>query len=141
MILSDPRFQTEIKLTISFHDVDPTGMVWHGNYFRYMEIAREQLLNQFNYSYREMKESGYLWPIVDAKIKYRSPLLYEQRVRVRAAIEEYENRLRIGYQFFDDASGRKTSSAYTIQVAVETKTNELCFVSPAILFERMGITP
>ena len=139
MTLSDPKFQTEIKLIVSFHEVDPTGMVWHGNYFRYMEIAREQLLRELNYSYREMLASGYLWPIVDAKIKYRSPLRYEQRVRVRAAIEEYENRLRIGYQFFDDASGRKTSSAYTIQVAVETKTNELCFVSPAILFERMGI--
>ena len=66
------------------------GVVWHGNYFRYFEIAREALLNQFDYGYRQMKTSGYLWPVVDARVKYRNPLTFEQRIRVRARIEEFE---------------------------------------------------
>ena len=97
-MLNDPRFTAEVELTIPFHDVDMMGVAWHGNYFRYFEVAREALLNQFNYGYRQMKESGYLWPVVDARVKYRHALTFEQRIRVRAHIEEFENRLRIGYQ-------------------------------------------
>ena len=130
-----------ITLRIPFNDVDPMQVVWHGNYFRYFEIAREALLNQFNYGYRQMKESGYLWPVVDTRVKYRDVLTFEQRFRVRARIEEYENRLRIGYEIFAADSGKRTTTGYTIQVAVEEKSREMSFVSPDILFERMGVKP
>lgn len=140
-MLKDPCFTTEIELTIPFHDVDMMGVVWHGNYFRYFEIAREALLNQFNYGYRQMKASGYVWPVVDTRVKYRDTLTFEQRIRVRATLEEYENRLRIAYQIFDAASGKRTTTGYTIQVAVEEKSCEMCFVCPDILFERMGVLP
>jgi acyl-CoA thioester hydrolase len=140
-VLNDPRFTAEVELTVPFHDVDMMGVVWHGNYFRYFEIAREALLNQFNYGYRQMKESGYLWPVVDTRVKYRDVLTFEQRFRVRARLEEYENRLRIGYEIVDAASGKRTTTGYTIQVAVEEKSREMSFVSPDILFERMGVTP
>ncbi len=106
------------------------GVVWHGNYFRYFEIAREALLNQFDYGYRQMKASGYVWPVVDTRVKYRDAVTFEQRIRVRAHVEEYENRLRIAYQIFDAQTGKRTTTGYTIQVAVEEATREMCFVSP-----------
>jgi len=117
------------------------GVVWHGNYFRYFEIAREALLNQFNYGYRQMKESGYVWPVVDTRVKYRDVLTFEQAFRVQATLVEYENRLKINYAIFDAESGKRTTTGYTIQVAVEEESKALCFVSPDILFERMGVTP
>jgi len=140
-VLDDPRFTAEVELTVPFHDVDMMGVVWHGNYFRYFEIAREALLNQFDYGYRQMKASGYLWPVVDTRVKYRDVLTFEQRFCVRARIEEFENRLKIAYEIFDAASGKRATSGYTIQVAVEEASREMCFVSPAILFERMGVAP
>ncbi|MDX7990550.1 acyl-CoA thioesterase [Xenorhabdus littoralis] len=140
-MLTDPRFTAEVELTVPFHDADPMGVVWHGNYFRYFEIAREALMNQLNYGYSEMRESGYVWPVVDARIKYRSSVLFEQKIRVRATIEEFENRLKIAYQVFNAASGQKTTMGYTIQVAVSEKTQEMSFVSPDVLFECMGVKP
>ncbi|MBV8042773.1 thioesterase family protein [Pluralibacter sp.] len=140
-MLNDPRFATEVELTIPFHDVDMMGVVWHGNYFRYFEIAREALLNQFNYGYRQMRDSGYVWPVVDTRVKYRDVVTFEQRIRVRAHIDEFENRLRIVYQIFDAQTGKRTTTGYTVQVAVDIASKEMCFVSPDILFERMGVTP
>jgi acyl-CoA thioester hydrolase len=140
-VLTDPRFTAEVTLTVPFHDVDMMGVVWHGNYFRYFEIAREALLNQFNYGYRQMRDSGYVWPVVDTRVKYRDVLTFEQTFRVRATLVEYENRLKINYEIVDASSGKRTTTGYTIQVAVEAQSKELCFVSPAILFERMGVTP
>ncbi|MDW8846630.1 thioesterase family protein [Erwinia sp. MMLR14_017] len=138
-MLNDPRFSVEVEMSIPFHDVDAMGVVWHGNYFRYFEIAREALLRKFNYGYREMKASGYLWPVVDTRVKYRAVLTFEQTIRVRATLEEIENRLRIAYQIFDARSGKRLTTGYTIQVAVEESSQEMSFVSPPILFERLGV--
>ncbi|MTD25354.1 acyl-CoA thioesterase [Erwinia sorbitola] len=140
-MLNDARFSVEVELTVPFHDVDAMGVVWHGNYFRYFEIAREALLGKFNYGYREMKASGYVWPVVDTRVKYRGTLTFEQRIRVRATIEEVENRLRIAYQIFDAESGQRTTTGYTIQVAVAEGDKGISFVSPQILFDRLGVTP
>jgi acyl-CoA thioester hydrolase len=138
--LSDPRFSTRIEITVPFHDVDPMGVVWHGNYFRYLEVAREALLKQFDYGYREMEASGYVWPIVDVRLKYIAPVQFEQQIIVQAQLEEFENRLRIGYQVFDAHSGKRTTSGYTLQVAVHIASKEMCFVSPPVLLERMGVS-
>jgi Predicted thioesterase len=97
---NDPRLRTHVNLTVPFHDVDMMGVVWHGNYFRYLEIAREQLLRQFNYGYQQMRDSGYAWPVVDSRIKYRHPLTFEQAFTVQAQLEEYEHRLKIQYNIF-----------------------------------------
>lgn len=139
-MLNNPRFTVEVSIKVPFHDVDVMGVVWHGNYFRYFEVAREALLNQFDYGYRAMSESGFVWPVVDTRVKYRNTVKFEQQILVRATVLEYENRLKIGYEIVDAQSGKRTTSGYTIQVAVEAASGELCFVSPPILIERMGLS-
>ncbi|MEG3134457.1 acyl-CoA thioesterase [Rouxiella sp. T17] len=139
--LADPRFSIRVEMTVPFHDVDPMGVVWHGNYFRYLEVAREALLKQFDYGYRQMEASGYVWPIVDTRLKYSGPVTFEQQIIVQAELVEFENRLRINYQIFDAQSGKRTTSGFTLQVAVHIESKEMCFVSPPILFEKMGVKP
>jgi acyl-CoA thioester hydrolase len=60
---------------------------------------------------------------------------------LRAEIVEWEHRLKIDYLISDAASGRRVTRASTTQVAVEIATREMCFVSPPVLLERMGVAP
>jgi acyl-CoA thioester hydrolase len=136
--MSEHLHSIEVALTVSFHDCDPMGVVWHGNYFRFFELAREALLRSVDYSYQEMAASGYVWPVVDTRVKYRQPLRCEDRFTVSASITEYENRLRIDY-LIRNAHGQITTKAHTVQVAVEQVSQSLCFVSPDILLERLGV--
>jgi len=131
----------EIELSPAFHDCDPMQVVWHGNYFRYLELARCALLQRFDYDYPQMQASGWLWPVVDARIKYVRPLRYGQKLRVRAEIVEWENRLRLEYRIHDAGSGEKLASACTVQVAVDAASGEMQYVSPPVLWERLGVKP
>jgi len=137
MMKCDVAVSAEIELEIPFQDGDPMGVTWHGNYFRYLEAARCALLDKMAYGYQAMMESGYLWPIVDTRMKFMRPTVFQQRIRVVATLQEYENRLKIGYEISDIESGERVTKGYTIQVAVDKSTNELCFVSPPILFEKV----
>ncbi len=97
--------EARVDVDVPFQDCDPMGVTWHGNYFRYLESARAVLLANIGYDYREMMASGYLWPIVEAQIKYLKPTVFGQRLTVTARLEEYENRLRIAYTIVDHDSG------------------------------------
>lgn len=134
-----PDLSCEISLEPAFHDCDPMNVVWHGHYFKYLEIARCALLRRFDYDYPQMQASGWLWPVVDARIKYVRPLHYGQALRVRARIVEWENRLRIDYEILDGSSGERLTRAHTIQVAVDATTGELQYVCPPVLWQRLGV--
>lgn len=129
---------TELEMLIPFHDVDSMGITWHGNYLRYFEIARCQLLDEIQYGYREMQASGYSWPIVDLQVKYVQPSTFEQKIKVIASLVEWENRIKINYQVRDITTNQRLTKGYTIQAAVETETNELCFVTPDIFREKIA---
>jgi acyl-CoA thioester hydrolase len=128
----------EVIIDVPFFDVDAMQVVWHGHYVKYLEIARCELLRSFNYDYNEMSESGYMWPIVDMSIKYVGSALFARKINVRASLKEWENRLRIDYLITDIATGKKLTKATTTQVAIDMQTRQMCFESPAILFEKLG---
>jgi acyl-CoA thioester hydrolase len=131
--------EATIAITIPFHDVDSAGMVWHGHYAKYFEVARCELLESFNYGYDAMRVSGFMWPVIDMRVRYAQPIRFGQRIQVKATLREWENRLLIDYLVSDAASGRRLTKGSTSQVAVDMQTGEMCFVSPAVLFERLGL--
>jgi acyl-CoA thioester hydrolase len=127
----------EITIKAQFYDLDPMQVVWHGNYPRFLEEARCALLDKIGYNYPQMDDSGYLWPIVDMRLKYVRPIRFAQLVRVVASLAEFENRLRIEYRILDALSGEVLTKATTIQLAVEAASQELCLECPAALVERV----
>jgi acyl-CoA thioester hydrolase len=129
----------EIELVPAFYDLDPMDIVWHGNYVKYLEVARSALLAKFNYDYPAMRASGFAWPIVDLRLKYIRPALYGKPMLVRAEITEWEHRLRIDYLIRDASTKANMTKAHSIQVAIDMATQEMCFVSPAILLQRLGV--
>jgi acyl-CoA thioester hydrolase len=141
--MSNPpnRWFAETETSVQFFDLDPMEIVWHGHYAKYLEIVRAVLLDTIDYNYAAMKASGYVWPVIDMHLRYIAPAAYGQRLKLRAEIVEWENRLKIAYLITDAVTGRRLSRATTTQVAVEVATQEMCFVSPAVLFEKLGVSP
>lgn len=135
------RWYAETETQVQFFDLDPMEVVWHGHYVKYIEIARGALLDSIGYNYPEMRDSGYLWPVVDLQIRYVAPARFGARLKLRAEIVEWENRLKIEYLISEASSGKRLTRASTTQVAVEIATGEMCFASPAVLFERLKVTP
>lgn len=113
------------------------NVCWHGHYLKYFESSRAALLRMIDYDYPTMLASGYMWPVVEAHLKYVRPALYGQQLDVRATLLEFENRLKIGYEIVDAATGERLTKGYTVQLAIDATTRELQFVSPPALIERV----
>lgn len=131
--------QIDYEIEVPFHDVDSMNICWHGHYVRYIELARCELLKSFGYGYRQMAESGYAWPVIDINMRYVAPALFEQKIVVTAKLEEWEYRLRISYVIRCAETGKRLHKATSTQVAVDMKTQEMCYRSPDIIFECLGL--
>lgn len=128
---------SQVIMTPSFQDADPMGVVYHGNYFRFFEEARRVMLDKIGYNYREMQASGYMWPIIDTRVKYIKPIPFDLTVRVEATLTEWENRLKVDYVIYNAQTNQRLTKGYTMQVAVSIESEEMCFVSPKAFTDKL----
>ncbi|KPH95941.1 thioesterase [Pseudoalteromonas porphyrae] len=126
-----------LDMVVPFYDVDPMRIVWHGNYVKYIEDARCVLLDKIGYNYIAMEESGYMWPIVDMRLKYVASAKFGSHIRIHADLMEFETRIKIDYRIECLDTNKILNKAYTIQVAVDIETQELQFESPAALTDKV----
>jgi acyl-CoA thioester hydrolase len=127
-----------VELEIPFHDIDLMEIAWHGHYAKYLEIARGALLNTIDYNVKEMRASGYAWPVIEMNTRYIAPLHLEQKVRIQAELVEIHHRMKINYLLFDANTGKRVSKAYTIQVAISITSGEMLFASPDVLVKKFS---
>ena len=127
----------EVTIVTSFQDADPMGVIYHGHYFRFFEEARRIMMDKLKYNYLEMKDSGYMWPIIDTRVKYVKAIPFNHKIKVTARLTEWENRLRVDYEIHDAKTGQRMTRAHTMQVAVAIETEEMCFASPSALTDKV----
>lgn len=127
--------QAEIEIIVPFFDVDMMEVVWHGHYVKYFEEARCALLDKLGHNYRQMRDAGYAWPVIDLQLRYIRGAQFGQRIRVRADLVEWENRLKINYLITDVATGERMTRGSSVQVAVEIASREMLLASPKVFVE------
>lgn len=127
----------QINCQVAFHDVDLAQVVWHGHYLRYFENARWALMRRLDFDLATMLASGYLWPIVDLRVKYVRTANFEDRLSVRASLIEWQQRMVINYLITDERDGARVARAQTTQVAVRADNKELQLVLPDAFVNRV----
>jgi acyl-CoA thioester hydrolase len=117
LFLERLMFSDFAEIEIPFHDVDVMQIAWHGHYYKYFEIARTKLMQSLGCDWPVLRELGIAMPVVESAASYRSPLLYGQKVLVKAVIHEFQYpELIIEYQIQDKISQKVHASGRTRQV-------------------------
>jgi acyl-CoA thioester hydrolase len=102
-----------------YADTDRSQVVYHANYLRYFEYGRASLMRDLGYPYREIEESGYVYPIIEVGVSYYSPLYYDDAMEIYTRPSEIERvRLRFDYVITHEGSGQIASMGFTRHCAV-----------------------
>ncbi|MBL8024189.1 MAG: acyl-CoA thioesterase [Elusimicrobia bacterium] len=131
------RQSEKVKLTVPFHDVDSLGVVWHGHYYKYFEIARTAFFKRRGFDISEMESSGYVWPIIESHCRYGAPLRYGMSFEVTATLCEVEHRVKFLYSITDRMTRSCLTTGYTIQATVHRRTGTLRLTTPQVLLRRL----
>lgn len=92
---------TITKLKVRFQECDSLQIVWHGNYLKYFEEAREDFGREHGISYLDAKKSGYSTPIVKSCCEHKLPLQYSDVFRVETSFKNCEAaKMIFGYKIY-----------------------------------------
>jgi acyl-CoA thioester hydrolase len=110
------------SLRTLYADTDRSQVVYHSNYLRYFEFGRASLMRDAAYAYREIEESGFVYPIISTALDYFRPLRYddEMLIHTRPGLRE-RVKLQFDYVITHVPSGDMVCTGYTRHCAVNAK--------------------
>lgn len=105
-----------------YADTDRSEVVYHSNYLRYFELGRASLMRDAAYPYREIEESGFVYPIIDLGITFHAPLYYDDPIWIHTRPIALERvRLTFDYLIAHAESGRLICRGFTKHCALNRK--------------------
>ena len=115
------RCQTPIK--VRFSEVDSMSIVWHGEYVRYFEDAREEFGRQYKgLGYMDIYASGYLAPMVQMTLNYKYPLRCNDTAIVEIRYIACEAaKIIFEYEIRREVDGIVVATGDSIQAFTDTK--------------------
>jgi acyl-CoA thioester hydrolase len=77
-----------IKKKMFYHDTDAGGVVYYGNYLKYLEEGRTESLASLGIRTRELTEEGVWFVVARIEVDYKSPARYQDVIEVNTQIEK-----------------------------------------------------
>lgn len=113
------------KLRVRYGETDQMGVVYHGNYALYLEMARTEALRQIDITYKSIEENGVMMPVVNLNINYKKPARYDDELTIKTMFFSMPTvKSVIDYEVFNEA-GDLLCTAQTTLVFVDMKTNKV----------------
>ena len=111
----------QVPIRVRFSEVDSMQVVWHGEYLRYFEDAREAFGRRYaGIGYLDIYRSGYTAPLVDLQIHYLRPLTLEDTATVEIRyLDTPAAKLCFAYDIRRDSDHLTVAQGSSIQVFVD----------------------
>ncbi len=77
-----------VRVRVRFCETDLMGIVHHGSYVAYMEVARVEWLRRRGVSYSSWAERGLHLAVVELSLKYRAPARFDDELDVEVRLGE-----------------------------------------------------
>ena len=134
--MSVPTKRVEVELEVPFHDVDTGFIVWHGHYYKYLEIARTALMRAYGLDVEDVVNFGFGMVVSETRCRHGFPLRYGERFKVAAWFRETERRIAIGYEITNLTQQKRAARAQTTMVTTDAN-GKLCPTTPSEILERL----
>ena len=109
------------NVRVRYCETDQMGVVHHGNYPQYLEIARIEWLSSLGISYKAIESQGIMLPVVVLNINYCKPAYYDELLTIKTNLV---NIPKVSIEFkYELYNGKKEliTTAYTKLVFVDAE--------------------
>jgi len=64
------------------------GVVYYGNYARFYEIGRSEMIRDLGYTYKELEKSGVFMPVASVQSKFYRPVYYDELITIETTLKQ-----------------------------------------------------
>ncbi|WP_397362489.1 acyl-CoA thioesterase [Olleya sp. R77988] len=115
--------QDEIEIRVRYAETDQMGVVHHGNYALYLELARIEWLRKMGISYKKMEEEGVGLPVISLSINFKKSAYYDDLIKVKTQLKKAPTAVvEFEYEILNESS-EILCNANVVLAFVDMKTN------------------
>lgn len=120
---------------VTYADCTLGNHIYYGRYLDLLEAARGDFFRELGVSFRVFQEQGIIFPVIECRLRYRSPARYDDSLAISVWPATLERvRLNFGYRIAD-TGGRTVLEGETFHAC--TDLNEKPRRIPVELVERL----
>ena len=117
------------SLRVPFFEVDMGQAVYHGNYYHFFDLGREDFLRKTGFPYREFLNRQLHLTIIESRCKYRKSLRYDDEIEIHTGISSLSRRKvsfsQLIYRPQEDSANCETKSS-ELELCAEAQLNMIC---------------
>lgn len=88
-------YSQSTQIRIHYALTDQMGVVYHGHYAQFFEIARTESIRKLGFTYKELEEMGIIMPVVDMHTRFLRPVRYDDLITVTVSLKEMPHHHKI----------------------------------------------
>lgn len=113
----ETNLKANVEIKVRFGETDSMAVVWHGNYIRYFEDAREAFGNKYGITYLDVFSNGYYTPLVSVNCEYKSFIRYGDEILAEITYwDTLAAKIIFKYKIFNKTTNELAATGSTVQV-------------------------
>ncbi|MCY2687752.1 acyl-CoA thioesterase [Salinimicrobium sp. TH3] len=122
---------------VRYAETDQMGVVYHGNYAQYLEIARIDWLDALGISYRKMEEEGVMLPVYELNLKFKKSAKFDDELKIVTRLKQKPGvRIAFEYEIFNQ-NGELLTTAETTLIFMDVEKSKP-IKCPQYVLEKLG---
>src|SRR6476661_8406010 len=98
---------TEEKIRVRYGETDQMGHAYYANYLYWFEQARGAWCRDRGFTYKALEAQGYLMPAVEAHLRYKGEVKYDDWIVVRVWVEQVRrSAMQFQYEILNETTGK-----------------------------------
>ena len=130
------KFSTNIR--VRYGETDQMGVVYHGNYASYFEIARTEWLRNLGITYKELENKGIMLPVISLFFNFIKPAKYDDVLTITVILKKKPLvKIEFDYEIYNQ-NKEKISIGNSVLAFMDMKTNKP-MRCPDYILEKLNI--
>ena len=130
------KFSTNIR--VRYGETDQMGVVYHGNYASYFEIARTEWLRNLGVTYKELENKGIMLPVISLFFNFIKSAKYDDVLTIIVILKKKPLvKIEFDYEIYNQKK-EKISTGNSILAFMDMKTNKP-LRCPDYILEKLNI--
>ena len=124
--------RTEVK--VRFGEVDSMGIVWHGNYVKYIEEGRESFGRKYGISYLDIYANDVMAPVVKMNIDFVKQVHYGDKLIVETEyVDKEAAKILFRFKIFRKSDNELVAKAESMQVFIDLNREMILYPPQFVL--------
>ena len=130
------KFSTNVR--VRYGETDQMGVVYHGNYASYFEIARTEWLRNLGVTYKELENKGIMLPVISLFFNFIKSAKYDDVLTITVILKKKPLvKIEFDYEIYNQKK-EKISVGNSVLAFMDMKTNKP-LRCPNYILEKLNI--